>query len=62
MAANKQQNLGYKVSTRSYNLGDMVRRAWGPEFSAPDHRIYRFSGGRNFDSTDMGTTGIYRKP
>lgn len=28
----------------------------------PDHGIYVFDGGvRRFDSTDTGTTGIYRK-
>jgi hypothetical protein len=41
----------------------MVSRAWGPEFKAPDHRVYVFGGGvRAFDSTDIGTTGIYRRP
>lgn len=41
----------------------MVSRAWGSEFKAPDHRIYQFgNGARNFDSTDMGFTGIYRRP
>lgn len=54
-------NNGYKVSTRTYNLGEMVRRAWGPEFSAPDHKIYNWPQGRSFDSTDMGTTGFYKK-
>ena len=34
-------------------------RAWGAEFHAPDHGIYRFSGGREFDSTDKGLTGLY---
>ena len=40
----------------------MVERAWGSEFAAPDHGIYQMSNGRRFDSTDMGTTGIYRPP
>lgn len=53
---------GYPVTYRAFNLSELVRRAWGPEYSAPDHRIYQFANGRrNFDSTDMGTTGIYRK-
>ena len=39
---------------------EMAVRAWGSQFSAPDHRIYEFSNGRGFDSTDRGTTGIYR--
>ena len=54
--------LGLPVTTRSFSLLDMVQREWGGEFKAPDHRIYNFSGGRSFDSTDMGTTGIYRRP
>jgi hypothetical protein len=37
----------------------MCRRAWGSEFSAPDHRVYQFSNGRGFDSTDRGVTGFY---
>ena len=28
-------------------------------FKAPDHGIYEFSGGRKYDSTDTGNTGIY---
>ncbi len=59
---NLNPNLGKQVTTRNFSLLEMVERAWGSEFRAPDHRIYQFSGGRNFDSTDMGTTGIYRRP
>ena len=55
-------NLGNQVTTRSFSLQEMVERAWGSEFRAPDHGIYQFSNGRRFDSTDMGTTGIYRRP
>lgn len=54
--------LGLPVTTRSFSINEMVRREWGSEFSAPDHRIYQFSNGRGFDSTDMGTTGFYRRP
>jgi hypothetical protein len=39
----------------------MVSRAWGSEFRAPDHGIYEFSGWRRFDSTDMLTTGFYKR-
>jgi hypothetical protein len=53
--------LGNKVTTRVFNLNDMVRRAWGSEFSAPDHGVYQFSNGRRFDSTDMNETGIYKR-
>ena len=52
-------NLGYKVVTRKIDWGEMCRRAWGSEFSAPDHGVYEFSNGRKFDSTDRGLTGIY---
>jgi hypothetical protein len=52
-------NLGYKVTTRNIDWGEMSRRAWGSEWSAPDHGTYEFSNGRKFDSTDRGLTGIY---
>ena len=54
--------LGRQVTSRQFSLLEMVERAWGSEFSAPDHGVYQFSNGRRFDSTDMGTTGIYRRP
>jgi hypothetical protein len=59
MALNSK--LGFPVSTRVFSLLEMVSREWGPEFRAPDHRIYRFTG-RDFDSTDLGFTGIYGPP
>lgn len=54
-------DLGNQVTTRQFSLLEMVERSWGSEFRAPDHGIYEFSNGRRFDSTDMGTTGIYRR-
>lgn len=51
--------LGSKVSTRTITWLDQVMKAWGSEFHAPDHKIYRFGGGNFKDSTDMGLTGIY---
>lgn len=55
-------SLGRQVTTRDFNLLEMVERAWGSEFSAPDHRVYCFGNGvRCFDSTDLGTTGIYAR-
>jgi hypothetical protein len=54
-------SLGYRVSQRTFSLEEMVSREWGPNFRAPDHRIYEFSNGRAFDSTDLGNTGIYQK-
>ena len=35
--------------------------AWALEFNAPNHDVYKWSNGRGFDSTDLGTTGIYKK-
>jgi hypothetical protein len=53
-------SLGRPVTSRSFSWKEMVIRMWGSEYAAPDHRIYQFSNGRNFDSTDIGITGIYR--
>lgn len=55
-------DLGRQVTSREFSLLEMVERSWGPSFRAPDHGTYVFSNGRRFDSTDMGTTGIYRPP
>jgi hypothetical protein len=55
-------SLGKPVTTRQYSLLEMVAREWGSEFRAPDHGVYEFDGGaRRFDSTDIGTTGFYRR-
>lgn len=56
------QELGLPVTTRQFSWNEMARRAWGSEFSAPDHRVYEFSNGRGFDSTDRGDTGFYKPP
>lgn len=52
-------NLGARVSARDFNWADLVRRAWGPEFSMPDKGVYEFSNGRKWESTDRGLTGVY---
>lgn len=62
MAIPIPQALGLPVTTRNFSVNEMVRREWGSEFSAPDHGIYQFSNGRRFDSTDLGTTGFYKRP
>lgn len=54
-----QNNLGAPVTTRNISWLDLVMRAWGTEFRAPDHGVYEFSGGRKYDSTDLDDTGIY---
>ena len=52
-------NNGPKVSTNDYSWQDMVLKAWGGEYYAPDHGVYSFSNGRRFDSTDKTSNGIY---
>lgn len=52
-------SLGQQVSTRQFSLTELVTRAWGSEYFAPDHRVYQFGGVRFFDSTDLGFTGLY---
>jgi len=62
MAAPKlPASLGKPVTSRQFSWKEMVIRQWGSEFAAPDHRIYNFSNGRSFDSTDLGVTGIYER-
>ena len=61
MANTVPSSLGLPVTTRTFSFKEMAIRAWGSEFSAPDHQVYEMSGGRGFDSTDRGTTGIYSK-
>lgn len=53
------RNLGSPVTSRTNSWLDLCIRAWGSEFNAPDHGAYRFSGAREFDSTDIYRTGIY---
>jgi len=60
MASTVPPSLGKPVTTRQFSWAEMARRAWGSEFSAPDHRVYEWSNGRGFDSTDKGQTGFYR--
>jgi len=59
MSATNLNNLGSKVTSRDISWSDMCQRSWGAEFRAPDHGIYRWGNGREYDSTDMGRTGIY---
>jgi len=60
--ASNLNNLGPDVSTRQTSWLDLVTRAWGSEFRAPDHGSYEFGSGRKFDSTDTGLTGLYGVP
>jgi hypothetical protein len=54
-------SLGKPVTSRQFSWKEMVVRQWGSEYAAPDHRVYVFSNGRAFDSTDLGTTGFYQR-
>ena len=55
----RNTNLGQPPTIHKYSWLDLCIREWGSEFRSPDHGAYQFSGGRKFDSTDMGDTGIY---
>lgn len=48
----------YPVSTTQVTMGDLVRRAWGSEYDKSDV-VYEMNNGREFESSDRGTTGIY---
>jgi hypothetical protein len=54
-------NINTKVATRDISWSDLCTRAWGTEWRAPDHRVYRFSGNNFKDSTDLTTNGFYRR-
>jgi hypothetical protein len=52
-------NLGGPVTTRTTSWLDLCMRAWGAEFHAPDHDVYKFSNGKGYDSTDLTSNGFY---
>lgn len=47
------------VTSSTQSWQQMVERAWGSEYAAPDRNVYEFGNNRGFDSTDRGRTGIY---
>lgn len=51
---------GLPVSFRNFNFGEMVRREWGSDWNVPDI-VYEMTDGRKFESTDMQTSGIYKR-
>lgn len=51
---------GLPVTYREFVFGDMVRREWGAEWNIPDI-VYEMTNGRKFESTDMQTSGIYKR-
>ena len=55
-------SLGKPVTSRQFSWKEMVIRQWGSQYAAPDYGVYVWSNGRSFDSTDLGQTGIYRRP
>jgi hypothetical protein len=58
-AANAINNLGYQVTSRSFNFKSFAVLSWGDEWGQPDHNIYEMPYDRGFDSTDQYTTGLY---
>jgi len=48
-----------RVSTGTVNWQQLVERAWGSEYAAPDHNVYEFGNSRGFDSTDRSRSGLY---
>lgn len=54
MSIQNDNKLVYKVTTRQIDYGNLVRRAWGTEWSKKDI-VYEFSNGRIFrDPTTQG--------
>ena len=51
---------GNPVSYRQISFSDMAKRAWGQEWGVPE-TVYVFSDGTRKESTDMNTSGIYRR-
>lgn len=45
--------------TRTLSWAAIVRRLWGDEWNKKE-TVYQFSNGREFKSTDYGTSGVYR--
>jgi hypothetical protein len=60
-AALSINNLGYPVTSRSFQFRSFAVLAWGDEWDQPDHDIYTFPFDRDFDSTDQYTTGVYSR-
>lgn len=48
-----------RVTTGTVNWQQLVERAWGSEYAAPDHNVYEFGNSRGFDSTDRTRSGLY---
>jgi len=44
---------------RSFDFGSLVRKLWGDGWHAHE-KVYKFRNGRTFESSDYGTSGIYR--
>lgn len=52
--------MSQKVNARKFPIRDMVLKAWGKEWAKPEI-VYEFSNNRKFESTDLTTSGIYKK-
>jgi hypothetical protein len=59
MTASTVEKVRTNTSSRTTSWESMVRRSWGEEYTLPDKPVYEFTGGRQFESTDKGTTGVY---
>ena len=50
----------YPVTTTRITMLDRVRRIWGKEYDKSDI-VYKFSNGQQYESSDRGQTGFYKK-
>lgn len=46
-------------NTRTISFGALVRKLWGDEWHKKE-TVYEFGKARKFESSDYGTSGIYR--
>ena len=54
-----QTNGSAPPTVRIIDWQGLVRKAWGDEWLKKE-KVYECSDGRKYESTDSGTTGIYR--
>ena len=55
------QDNDQRVRTRNLSWKEICQKAWGKDWNKPE-TVYEFSGGKTFETTDRGETGIYRAP
>jgi len=59
MAANDPKVSTEPPIIRTIDYGALVRKMWGDAWHKHED-VYQFRSGRKFESSDYGTTGIYR--